>query len=26
MQSRVGKAGFTKEIKHFMADASGAGG
>ena len=25
MQTRVGKAGCTKEVKHFVVDASGAG-
>jgi len=25
MQTRVGKAGCTKEVKHSMVDASGAG-
>jgi len=26
MQARVSKAGCTREVKHFMVDASGAGG
>jgi len=26
MQTRVSKAGCTREVKHFMVDASGAGG
>lgn len=26
MQARVSKAGCTREVKHFMVDASGVGG